>query len=187
VAINDNVWRVGYGKKISNRMSFLGLVGPQLIYSAESGVPGTHSSTSVTGQATLTYNLQRVSFSGSYLHFVSPGSGIFQGANTDTLSAGVGAQLTRTWNLSLSVGGSRNSPLGAYSINPAFPHPGVVTYQYGSIRLTHIMGRYMRLFMVYNLQHQNSGAEFVPGSTSTKLFRSVFGAGVEFHPRPVGL
>jgi hypothetical protein len=137
--------------------------------------------------ATLTYHIQRVSFSLAYLHYVSPGSGIFQGANTDNVTAGFTAQLTRTWDFSLSGANSRNTRLAAYSINPAFPNPGAIDYEYGSVRLTHVMGRYMKAFVVYNLQHQASGALFVPGSTSTGLIRHIFGIGFELHPRPVGL
>lgn len=186
-AINDNLWRLGYAKRISHRLALVAMVGPQLIYSAESMVPGTQKNLSVTGMATLTYHIQRVGFSLEYLHYVSPGSGIFQGANTDSVTAGFTAQLTRTWDFSLSGSNSRNTRLAAYSINPAFPNPGAIDYEYGSVRLTHVMGRYMRAFVVYNLQHQASGALFVPGSTSTGLIRHIFGIGFELHPRPLGL
>jgi hypothetical protein len=187
VAINSNLWRVGYGRRISHRMSFFALIGPQLNYSAFNLVPGVQKSLTLTGQARLSYQLQRLSFYASYLQYVSPGSGVFQGSKTDDTSAGLDARLTRNWDLSLSGGDSRNTALEAYSVNPAFPNPGVVQYEYGTVRLNHVLSRYTRVFAVYDLQHQTSGAAFVPGSTSTALFRHVFGIGLELHPRPVGL
>ena len=187
LAINDNLWRVGYGRRLSHRMSFVAMVGPQLVYTAESLVPGERRTLNFSGQANLKYNLQRFGFSLGYLHYVTPGSGVFEGANTDDVTVGATVQLTRTWDLALSAAESRNTPLAASSINPAFPHPGVVNYQYGTVRITHIMGRHLRAFMVYDLQHQASGVSFVPGSTSTGLIRHVFGIGFEMHPRPLGL
>jgi hypothetical protein len=186
-ALNDNIWRVGYSRRVSHRLSFVGLVGPQVIYSAQAFVPGSQKSTSVTGQASLTYHLPRLSFNAQYLHYVSPGSGVFQGANTDIVSGGVNTQLTRTWDLSLSAADSRNSRLGTFSTVSAFPNPGAINYEYGTLRVNHVMGRHMRAFAVYELQHQTSGAAFVPGSTSTTLFRHIFGIGIELHPRPLGL
>jgi hypothetical protein len=187
VALNDNLWRLGYGRRVSHRMSFSALVGPQLIYSRVRLVPGVQKSLSAVAQVGLSYQLQRVDLSVGYLHYASPGSGVFQGANSDSVTGGMGVQLTRTWDLSLSLADSRNSRLGAYSINPAFPNPGAISYQYGTVRLSHVMGRYMRAFAVYDLQHQTSGGSFVRGSTSTGLNRHVIGIGFEVHPRPVGL
>lgn len=186
-SISDNVWRVGYGRRVSHRMAFTALVGPQLIYSANRLVPGVQRSLSVTGQASLSYQLQRVSFTLGYSHFTTPGSGVFEGANTDNVTGGAAVQVTRTWTLSLSGANSRNTGLGAFSVNPAFPNPGAINYQYGSVRITHVMGRYMKAFLVYNLQHQASGGPVVPGSTGTGLIQNVFGIGLAFNPRPVGL
>ena len=187
-AVNDNLFRLGYAKRISQRMTFIGMVGPQLIYSTESLIPGTQHSVSVTGQASLNYRLQRMGFVVSYMHYVSPGSGVFQGANTDIATLGTTVHLRRTWDLSLSGSESRNKQLAAYSVNPAFPTSGhAINYQYGTFRLSHVMGRYMRAFVIYELQHQTSGISLVPGSTSTTLFRHIIGIGFELHPRPVGL
>ncbi|HUI41174.1 MAG TPA: hypothetical protein VL523_04320 [Terriglobia bacterium] len=187
VAVNNNIWQLGYSHRISERFSMTLLAGPDLTYSAISGVPGVLTRRTWSGRALLGYTQNRTNFTVSYAHYLAPGSGVFQGAETDLLNGSVSRELTRTWSATVSLGYSRNSALGSYSVNPNLANPGRVGYEYGSLRITRVLGRYMQAFAVYNLERQASGQAFVSGGAGRLIFEHVFGIGLEVHPRPIGL
>lgn len=184
VAISDNLWRVGYGHRVSNHVTLTLLGGPELTYSAIYGVFGVRQRLSWGAQGRLAYHLDRTSVSLSYLHYLTPGSGVFQGAETSTANAGLHRELSRTWLADLNIGWTKNGALSAYSLNPFFINPGNINYEFGSARLSHNLGRSLRAFAAYQLQREQSSAAFLFGSTL--LVRQVFGVGLEWHPRPFG-
>ncbi|HXJ92379.1 MAG TPA: hypothetical protein VMT20_05805 [Terriglobia bacterium] len=186
-AINDNVFQLGYAHRVTSRISVSLLGGPAIIYSAITGIPGTQQSWNWVGQARASYLAERGSFYLSYLHFQTPGSGLYQGANTDTASAGFSRNLTRTWTASLNLSYAHNSALVPASPSPTAASPGATNYATGIIRLDRTVGHYVKLFGVYSVQHQISGAGVVTGYTGNTLFRQIFGIGIEMHPRPLGL
>jgi hypothetical protein len=184
VAINDNLLRLGYAHRITNRLTATVLAGPEYTESAITGFSGVQRRWSWTGQATLGYKVERGSLSADYSHYVTPGSGVFNGAVTDIVGGGFNREVSRTWNASLNAGYSRNTPLGAYSINGNFLNPGRFDYEYGSFRLDRTFGHFARGFFVYNLQREESGAVFIPGANGRVIIRHIFGIGLELHPRP---
>lgn len=184
VAISDNLWRVGYGHRVGNHFTLTLLGGPELTYSAIYGVFGVRQRLSWGGQGRLAYRFERGSVSLSYLHYLTPGSGVFQGAESSTANATFHRELSRTWLGDLSVGWSRNGALSTYSLNPFFINPNNIDYEFGNLRLSHNLGPSLRAFAVYELQRQESGTAFLLGSTL--LVRQVFGVGLEWHPRPFG-
>lgn len=183
-AINSHALRLGYGHRITNRFTATVLGGPQYTESAITGISGVQRHWGWIGQATLGYKVERGSLDVNYFHYVSLGSGVFNGAVTDTVNGNYNREISRTWNAAFGLGYSHNAPLGPYSVNPNFANPGTFDYEYGSFRLDHTFGRYTRGFFVYNLQRQESGAAFTPGATGRVIIRHIFGIGLELHPRP---
>jgi hypothetical protein len=185
-AINDNVFQLGYAHRVTSRISLLLIGGPAVIYSAVTGIPGTQQKWNWVARAQASYRAERGSFYLSYLHYQTPGSGLYQGANTDTASAGFTRELTRTWTSLLSFSYAHNSALLA-STSPTSASPGSTNYATGTIRLDRTMGHYVKLFGVYSVQHQLSGSGVVTGYSGNEIFRQIFGIGIEMHPRPWGL
>ena len=184
VAVNDNVWQAGYGHRVTDRLIISVVGGPAVVYSAIRGISGTQEKTTWEGQAKVNYQAERGGIYLSYLHYITPGSGFFEGANTDTATLGVSRDLTRTWTGSFNLGYTRNTELGTFS---AATNPGPINYEFGSLRLSHTMGRHMKAFAVYELEHQLSGAALLPDTGQTKIFRQIFGVGIQFQPGPYGL
>lgn len=183
-AINDNMLRLGYGHRVTDRLTFTVLGGPEYTESTITGISGVQRHWGGIAEATLGYKVERGSLDAHYLHYVSLGSGVFNGAVTDTVNGSFNRELSRTWHGSLSLGYAHNKPLGAYSINPNFTNPGTFGYEYGSFRLDHNFGHFTRGFFIYELQRQESGAAYVPGTNGRVIIRHIFGIGLELHPRP---
>jgi len=186
VKINQNLWRVGYGRRITDRMSLMVLGGPMWISSAVQSIPGVTQQWTYVVQGSLRYQLPRTGLSLTYLHYVTPGSGVYYGAQTDTLNGGFSRELTRKWTVSVYGGYARNEQLGSFSVNPNYGNPGVVDYVNGSFRLSRIFGRYARGYAVYTIEHQTS-ATALPGLAGRVINRQIFGIGFELHPRPMAL
>ena len=185
--INDNVFQLGYGHRVTSRISLLLLGGPAVIYSAYAGVPGTQQKWTWVAQARAAYRANLGSFNIGYVHFASPGSGLYEGAQTDSVTGSFTRNLTRTWTGLINLSWARNTELLASpTVNPAPAGPGPINYEVGSIRLDHTMGRHMKVFGVYALEHQKSPTAIVPGYSGTEIFRQIFGIGIEVHPRPLG-
>lgn len=184
VAINSNLLRVGYGHRVTNRLTMTLLGGPELTQSAITGISGVRNYLSWTAQATLGYQVERGSLSAHYLHYVSPGSGVFNGAITDNVDVNMSRELSRTWNASLGGGYARNTPLGTFSINRNFSNPGSFGYEFGMFRVDRTFSHFARGFFVYNLQREESGMALIPGSNGRVIIRHIFGVGFELHPRP---
>ena len=183
-AINSYLLRLGYGHRVTGRLTLTLLGGPEYTESLVTGVSGVHRRWGGNGQVTLGYKVERGSLSADYRHYISLGSGVFTGAVTDTVGGSFNREISRTWNASMDLGYSHNAPLGTSSINPNFANPGSFGYEYGSFRLAHTFSRSTRGFFFYSLEHQQSGAAYVPGNNSRVIIRNVFGIGLTVHPRP---
>lgn len=187
VAFSDNMWRVGYGYRVTNHFTLTLVGGPELTYSAISGVFGVRQRLSWAGQGRLGYRGERTGVTLSYMHYLTPGSGVFQGAQTSLASLGINRELSRKWNADVSLGWTSNGAFAAYSATSAFSNVGQINYEFGNLRLSRKWGHSSRVFAIYELERQQSGAPIVAGSTSRILNRQIFGLGVEWHPRPIGL
>ena len=186
VALNDNLFRVGYAYRVTHRFTLNVTGGPELTYQAIQGVFGVKRRVSLSGQANLGYAARRGGVNLFFLHYLTPGSGVFQGAETSSATLSGNRELSRTWTGSASVGWSNNRALSTYALNPAFTEVGHLNYEYLNLRLSHQLGRSMRVFAVYDFQHQSSGAPIAAGS-GRRLNNQIFGAGFEWHPRPFGI
>lgn len=187
VAFSDNMWRVGYGYRVTNHFTLTLVGGPELTYSAVTGLSGVSAKVNWAGQGLLGYHGQRGGFTFSYMHYLTPGSGIFQGAETNIATVGVNRELSRRWSGDAGVGWARNTAFASYSVSSARQGVGQINYEYGNLRLSRTLGHNSRVYAMYELQHQQTGAPIVAGSNSRVLSVQIFGIGVEWHPRPFGL
>lgn len=187
VAVNDDLWRLGYGYRVTNHFTLTLIAGPQLTFTAITGVPSSVRRLSWSGQGRLGYRAQRGEMSVSYLHYLTPGSGIFQGAETTLINASGNRELSRRWAGNIGVAWTRTGAASGLSTNPSFRGVGNVNYEYGNAKLTYNLSPSTRLFANYELQHQVAGVALVRGGSSRYLNTQVFGVGIAWHPRPFGL
>lgn len=106
-AIQDHVVNAAYGRKITGRLALQLFGGPEI---TEYRVPiGTRDQfIAGSGGATLLYGFERSSVSFGYSHGVTSGSGVFVGAQTDQVQAGMNWKLSRVWNGTLGAGYAKN-------------------------------------------------------------------------------
>lgn len=109
-AIDDHVSHVVYGRKITGRMA-LRLGGGPEISTFRVPVAGVRQRISGSGTASLTYALAHSDILVDYIHLVSGGGGLFNGANTDQVSVSLTKQLSRVWSGHVNVGYAKNRQL----------------------------------------------------------------------------
>ncbi len=187
VAMSENLWRGGWGHRVSNHLTLSVLGGPQLTYSAVRGVFGVQEKLNWSAQGTFGYSGERDSATLYFLHYLTPGSGVFQGAETTSASLGFNRELARSWNGNVNIGWAYNTGLSSYSVNPLYIRNGSVNSEYISTRLSHDLGRSMRWFAVYEFEREEAGSPIITGTNDRLLLRHIFGMGIEWHPRPLGL
>jgi len=109
-AIHDHVSELAYSKKITGRLALQLFAGPEFVM-FRVHPPGVTDRTTVAGGATVKHALPTTTLSVSYNHGVSGGSGVFSGANTDSVTGSITRQLSRVWHGNVSFGYARNSSL----------------------------------------------------------------------------
>ncbi len=179
--VTSHTVHVGYGHRITGRMSLQISGGPDLLLrSALNGlVEDRRLSWSV--RSTLNYQFQRSSLYLSYNHFLNGGSGVFNGARTHLVEADWDRQLTRNWGLNTRVAYSRNSELTAGGADGNVFHSVL-----GGFSLGRPVGRYTDIFFSYNVQRQQSNFPVCFGeSCGQVMLRHIFGVGFRFGYRPI--
>jgi hypothetical protein len=109
-AIDDHMGHVVYGRKVSGRMA-LRLGGGPEITTFRVPIDGVRQKISASGTASLTYALAHSDILVDYIHLVSGGGGVFNGANTDQVSVSLTKQLSRLWRGHVNVGYAKNREL----------------------------------------------------------------------------
>ena len=151
-----------YGHIITGRMDLLISAGPQFTNISlpcvalgpgcqvgQNAIVGSTSQTRIgaVGEARLRYRFPKAKLSFSYEHWLTSGSGVFAGADTDLARLSASRPLNRIWTVNADLGFSRNSRLqsltaaqqstcnlpGQSNPNPTFPTcPGVSANIYDS-------------------------------------------------------
>lgn len=109
-AIGDHVTHLVYGRKITGKMA-LRLGGGPEITTFRVSTGGLRQRISGSGNASLTYSLGHSDLILDYVHLVSGGGGIFNGANTDQVSINLNKQLSRVWSGHVNFGYAKNRQL----------------------------------------------------------------------------
>jgi hypothetical protein len=169
-----------YGRRLTGRVAWRIAAGPQIArFQNTSALLGDGTIVRFAMETTLTYALRRTTLGLGYTRGANAGSGVYIGADTDTVTFSISRAFTRKWTGGANVGFSRNAALRA-SADPA----GGVTFNTWSTggELNYRVNRYARLFMNYHMDRQtnNLGGANLP-------FRHRFGIGLDFGFRPVNL
>jgi hypothetical protein len=228
-SFHSQVIEAMYGHRISGRMDLLIAAGPQItkislpcnIIDLFEGVSSCHIDQSgqisgsvpdtrigAAGQARLRYRFPRTSLDLRYEHFLTSGSGVFAGAETDLARVSATRPLNRVWTVGADLGFTRNSRVqslstaqqstcnlpGAPNPNPQFPTcPGVSAnvYEYGFIGLTvhRQFGRSLHGYLSTEFNqiwfdHGYCGG--LPECNRTSN-REVITIGLDWTPRPIRL
>ena len=136
-----------------------------------------------SGGANLTYALARTNLSLSYNHYVSGGSGVLPGSNTDQIQSQITRQISRVWRGSVSFGFVRNTSLGLSS-----PSQVSQTYDVWFVGggLDRPLSRTASLNIAYSAYLENSNQP-VCGNCGTNYLQHQISVGFQWHTRPLVL
>ena len=185
-SVEAQQWHFSYSHRISGRLNLVVGGGPQLIIFHRL-VPLPNKITA-TGRAQLSYQFSpRTTGQLSYMHYTSPGSGFFAGANTDTISGSFSRGVGRNWTLNADVGYSRNSQL--QPSNSGASTAKVYNYWYGGSSVRRQLGRYFGAFVSYQYSdiRFNASVCTTPGTCGNSSIQQVGVVGIDWHPHPFRL
>lgn len=172
-----------YRRAITHRFAFEAGAGPQ-VNVFQNSVLQQNVQFSWQAQALLSYQLERMSLGIDYHHYTSGGSGVYQGAHTDTVGVRTSLPFSRTWATDLSLGYAYNTSLQAHQLLA-----GSSSYNswYGTINLQHTVNRWMSLFVGYNLRQQMSSQTTCVGTACGTFYaQQYFTFGINWHPNLPG-
>jgi hypothetical protein len=191
-SLNLNTVQASYARRVTGKLAFQISAGPQFL-SSQFPITNTSSSSTTSGETsssqlywtlntTLQYQLRRAGFSASYNHGVSGGSGVLAGAETDIVTGGFNDQISRTYNLGLTVGYSRNRGFEGVAGSAA----QTFSYWFTGVNLTHPFGRTLDAFLDYQVQNQDNSQNGCVGAACTmNVIRHQISFGVNFHKQPI--
>jgi hypothetical protein len=172
---------LAYGRKITGRLAFQAAAGPQEIQSA-GGPLGNFHRLFISANSALHYERRRGGLGFTFLRGVTEGSGIFQGATSDTFSANAHYQLTRYWSGSINAG---------YALNNALVPSGSKAAQFNTWFAGANIGRRVGLHAQFNFnygaQDQTNPSGCTVATCGVAGLQQTVGFSVNWHLRPVGL
>lgn len=182
-AVESHSPALGWGRRLSQRMFLNVSGGPELQVFRDAG--GNRTLRVGWGARTdLGYMFRRSGLNLSYYHYTTGGSGVLLGADSDVATASYWRQMGRAWTANLNGGYARNRGL---QILTDGSRPTFHAYFAGA-GISRSVGRYANLSLHYAAQHQQSSQTFCVGGTcGRRSTRHVFGIGINFDFRPIGL
>lgn len=230
MAFHSHIVQGMYGHRITGRMDFLVAAGPQLTYidshtavcsnptiepgllcllSGDTLLPVTQKTTKLSGagQVHLRYKFPKTSFDLSYQRYLTSGSGLFAGAQSDIANLTVSHQISRVWSGFADVGYARNSRLqqlttqqfvtcvypGQVNLTglPSCPGANANHYQYGFVGggLHRQFGHDFHGFFSYQFNELSFDNSYCGGLSSCNRIsnRHVITFGLDWTPRPIRL
>ena len=221
-AFHANIIQGMYGHRISGRMDLLLGAGPQFIsidtqsavcsdptipaffcQSPDTLIPTTikNNKTGVAAQARLRYKFPRTSLDLTYQHFLTSGSGLLAGAQSDIVRLGATRPLSRVWGAFADIGYSRNArvqPLSAQQLsecsNPqpsanTCPANDAVVYSYGFVGggLHRAFGKNFNGYVSYQFNELYFNESYCVVNTPCNRIsnRNVATFGLDWTPRPI--
>jgi hypothetical protein len=119
----DYAAALAYGRKVTGRLAFQVAAGPQEIHSASTGPLGNFTFLFASVNGALNYQRRRTGVSLNFVRGATGGSGVFQGATSNTISASAHYQFTRNWLGTIN---------GGYAVNNSLAPAGVSSVQFDS-------------------------------------------------------
>jgi len=175
----DYMAALAYGRKVTGHLAFQVAAGPQQIRSM--GGTGNFMLWFESVNSALMYNRRRANTSFSFSRGLTSGSGVYQGATSNTFSGSESYQFTRFWN------GSVN---GGYAMNNSLAPAGVTTTQFNNWFVGATLGRRIgprgQINFNYGLQEQSSPANCPVTSCGVTGYQQSFGMTLGWHLRPAG-
>lgn len=222
VNFHSHIIQLMWGHRISGRMDFIIGVGPQFtqindlptvvaeLTPTDTFPPCVISSSfqfvcptndlriGAAGRAILRYKFPKVNLDLSYLHYLTNGSGLFAGSETDVARLTANRQLGRIWTASTDIGYTRNSrvlPVTCPSTQNPSSCPGVSArvFQYGFAGLTlhRMFGRTLHGFASYQFNELAFDSSYCQttnsGACSRISQRHIATIGLDWTPRPIRL
>jgi hypothetical protein len=146
----------GYNRQFSRRLTLTSSIGPQKVNSGTAGTPGG-SSYNLAVNAVLTYLLERGSANVSFIRGVQSGSGVVQGAISETLAFSASRELNRLWHGGFEGNYSKHTSINVLTTTP-FSLQSVIA----SAQISRVISRSLSAFASYSAQEQST-------STATRL------------------
>jgi len=174
-ALGDHGVQLEYGRKVTGRMA-LKLTGGPEITTLRIPIGSMTERISGSGSASLTYAFGRSdNVNLHYMHGVSGGSGVFDGASSDQVGVTLSKQLTRVWNSNTTFGYARNRQILSGSGSPTYD-----TWLAGA-GLSRSLGRMAYLSLGYQAQIQSTSAVALGANYTTQQVFLSF----QWHTRPL--
>jgi hypothetical protein len=173
--------QAAFGRRLIGRTAIHISAGPQYIPST----PGVPSQFSWTVSAGITHQVRRTTYSAGYGRYVTNGSGVLLGAETQTVSASISTVISRTWTSSLTGGYAFNSNLVTDATAA-----GVAQYRdwYGAVNFGRLWDRLVRTNFSYELQRQTQSGTSCPVlNCGPSTLLQEFSFTVDLHIRPVAI
>jgi hypothetical protein len=220
-AFHSHIIQAMYGHRITGRMDLLIAAGPQFtrislpcsLFDALGGISGCHLSQSglvsgslpdtrigVAGQARLRYRFPKTMVDLRYEHFLTSGSGLFAGAETDIARLNATRPLNRIWSLGADLGFSRNSRLQSLTAAqqsacnvPGQTCPGVSAntfdYAFAGLAVHRQFGRSFHGYLSYEFNELWFDHSYCGGLPQCSRIsnRDVITIGLDWTPRPIRL
>jgi|SRR5580658_99658 hypothetical protein len=216
VNFHSNIIQLMWGHRVSGRMDLLIGAGPQFTEinnypvvvanptpsdtippcSVSSGLllvcPTNDLRIGAAGRASLRYRFPKFSMSLVYQHYLTSGSGFFEGAESDIVNLTANRHLGRLWSAYTDIGYSRNSrvlPLTCTTANCPGVSANVYQYEFLGVGVHRMFGRNFHAFASYQFNYLEFDASYcqtsTPGPCSRVSPRSVGTIGLDWIPRPI--
>ena len=193
-SVRDNVFEVAYQRQVGERFLLQIGAGPEVSFIhglslTGSAVPSnTRFSWSV--DSLLHYQMSRATgVTAGYNHFLSSGSGVFLGAITDRVFAGLNRQLSRVWTLDVTTNYAHNQNLIPLFSTTTVTAPPNATFDsvYGGVEIRRRFGRDSELFFGYLGRYQTSSFTLCPQGIclGSDLVGHQVNFGFAWHLKPV--
>lgn len=171
--------QASFGRRITGRLAFQIAAGPELTLFHDLAISNRQQlSWSLSGS--LIHQTPRTGYSLSYFRGVSPGSGIYLGAHSDTVTGSGNRRLSQFWSGSINGGYAGNTALV-----PSANFASTSKDWFAGASLGKQIGRHLNLGVNYQYQRQifSSGACPVLSCGVVPTYQ-VFGVTIHWHPWP---
>lgn len=193
--IADTLVQVDYGRVISRRLQLQIGAGPEFsriitpipvtFVGSTININYVTDQVNVSANASLAYKVRGASMSLSYERLVTNGSGLFAGANTNTVEFALGRRLISSWDATFTAG-----YLSLSRINQSVSLIPGSSYEYGfaGAAVKRSFGRF-NVLASYQFNDENVNTYSCQGSHPCSDFvqRHVILVGIYWHTRPIHL
>jgi hypothetical protein len=180
--IETHLAQISYGRRITGKLSLKLSAGPMLDIISQPVGPSVTKVFASTSDS-LRYLLRAGDLHLSYIRYTSPGSGVFLGAETGEVDAGVSHRLLRRFYGSLDASYAQNKSLtgeGVVINGSKFNTVG------GGATLSTDLGERVSFFMSYQIQQQSSNTLACgDGQCGSSFVRNIATVGINWHGPPI--